>query len=223
MGGVAAFFDMDHTITWQNSGLSSVRFARQLGLIPASRLVSSAVKILLYRLSLLNIESWYEKNMAVLSGTSIKDMERFCALWFDAMMKKSIYKQALDLIQDHKNKGHRVAVISNSPGFFVKPVADALDIEDIISTRVEERDGVLTGRLVKPLCYGEGKRSYALKWVSLVGIDLSCSYFYTDSFFDLPLLKTVGRPVATNPDMKLRRVALAYGWPVLKFDRVSAF
>jgi len=223
MGVIAAFFDMDHTITWANSGLSSVKFAREQGLVPASHLVMSVFKIILYRLSLLDIEQWYEKNMAMLSGTSLNDMNHFCSLWFEAVMKKTIYREAADLILSHRDRGHRVAVISNSPPFFVKPLADILDITDVICTEVEARDGILTGRLVKPLCYGEGKRVYALRWAGLTGIDLSQSYFYTDSFFDIPLMKTVGHPVATNPDMRLRRAALAYGWPVLKFARVAAF
>ncbi|HON38683.1 MAG: HAD family hydrolase [Desulfomonilia bacterium] len=214
---------MDHTITWANSGLSSVKFARKHGLVPASHLVKSIFKIILYRLSLLDIEQWYEKNMAMLSGTSLKDMDRFCSLWFEEMMKKTIYREAAELILSHRDRGHRVAVISNSPRFFVKPVADALSITDMICTEVEAKDGVLTGRLVKPLCYGEGKRVYAIRWAGLNGIDLSQSYFYTDSFFDIPLMKTVGHPVATNPDMRLRRAALAYGWPILTFARMGAF
>jgi HAD superfamily hydrolase (TIGR01490 family) len=223
MGNIAAFFDMDHTITWKNSGLSSVKFARKQGLIPASHLALSVFKIILYRLSLLNIEQWYEKNMAMLSGTSMSDMEHFCSLWFEAMMRKAIYREAADLIVDHKYRGHRVAVISNSPHFFVKPVAGILGIEDVICTQAEEKDGILTGRLIKPLCYGEGKRMYARKWAELSGTDLSESYFYTDSFFDVPLMKSVGHPIATNPDMRLRKTALASGWPILKFARVSAF
>lgn len=223
MGDIAAFFDMDHTLTWQNSGLSSVRFARKLGLVSAAHLARSMLKIILYRLSVLDIEKWYEKNMSMLSGTPVTDIERFCSLWFDAAMRKAIYREAFDLVHHHRESGHRVAVISNSPPFFVKPVASALGIDDVICTRVELVDGVLTGRLVKPLCYGEGKRFYALEWAGLTGIDLSRSYFYTDSIFDLPLMNTVGHPVAANPDMRLRKAALARGWPIRYFARVSAF
>jgi HAD superfamily hydrolase (TIGR01490 family) len=223
MGVIAAFFDMDHTIIWENSGLTSVKYARKQGLIPAGHLALSVFKIILYRLSLLDIEQWYERNMSMLSGTPSSDMERFGSLWFEATTRKAIYKEAAELINEHKARGHRVAVISNSPRFFVKPVADMLDIADVICTRVEEKDGILTGRLIKPLCYGEGKREYAREWAEITGTDLSESYFYTDSFFDIPLMKVVGHPVATNPDMRLRKAALASGWPILKFARVSAF
>ena len=40
--------------------------------------------------------------------------------------------------------------------------------------------------------------------------------FYSDSINDLPLLEKVQRPVAANPDARLRPIALERGWPVLE-------
>jgi phosphoserine phosphatase len=42
------------------------------------------------------------------------------------------------------------------------------------------------------------------------------SYFYSDSINDLPLLEKVSRPVATNPDAKLREHAVNNQWPILE-------
>ncbi len=223
MGDSAAFFDMDHTITWENSGLSFVRFAKTRGMISTRHVLKSMFKIVLYRLSLLNIEHWYEKNMEMLSGTKLEDIEAFCTVWFEATLKKSIYQEAFDLIKSHKGTGRRVVIISNSPVFFVKPVAHALQIPDVICSRVEIKNGVLTGKLVKPLCYGEGKRFYAQAWADENRVDLSTSYFYTDSSFDVALMNVVGYPIATNPDMKLRKAALKLQWPILDFKKQSAF
>jgi phosphoserine phosphatase len=41
------------------------------------------------------------------------------------------------------------------------------------------------------------------------------STFYSDSTNDLPLLEQVNHPVATNPDAKLRAIAMARGWRIL--------
>ena len=46
MGVIAAFFDMDHTIIWENSGLTSVKYARKQGLIPAGHLALGIFKII---------------------------------------------------------------------------------------------------------------------------------------------------------------------------------
>lgn len=223
MGTGAAFFDMDHTVTWKNSGLSFIRYARRRGLVSRGHLAKSFFTIILYRLSLLNIERWYEKSVETLAGARADELEAFCRIWFRDTLEKAIYREALDLIGIRRREGLKVAIISNAPSFFVKPMAEALEIADVISTKVEIRDGALTGSLVKPLCYGEGKKLYALGWAQENGIDLGESYFYTDSYFDLPLMEVVGHPCATNPDLKLRKAAWENGWPILVFRRESAF
>jgi phosphoserine phosphatase len=40
---------------------------------------------------------------------------------------------------------------------------------------------------------------------------------YSDSISELPLLTAAGRPVAVNPDRRLRREARLQAWPVLTF------
>jgi hypothetical protein len=49
------------------------------------------------------------------------------------------------------------------------------------------------------------------------GLDLAHSYGYGDSLNDVPLLETVGNPVAINPDMRLRRYAKRRGWDLRDF------
>ncbi|MCW5655363.1 hypothetical protein [Hydrogenophaga sp.] len=44
---------------------------------------------------------------------------------------------------------------------------------------------------------------------------LDAAWFYSDSINDLPLLSSVGHPVAVNPDALLQRHALANGWRVI--------
>jgi phosphoserine phosphatase len=42
------------------------------------------------------------------------------------------------------------------------------------------------------------------------------STFYSDSMNDLPLLEKVTHPVATNPEDRLRAIALDRGWRILE-------
>lgn len=223
MGEIAALFDMDHTLIWKNTGASSLHFAYRLGLVPLRFVAQGVLNILLYRLSLMNIDRWYERNMALFAGTTIEDAERFARQWFLSSARHTIYKEAEHLVEEHRRAGHRLVVISNSPPFFVSQVADALNIQETITTGVEIDRGVLTGRLVRPLCYGEGKRDLALGWAEENGVDLGRSYFYTDSSYDVPLLRIVGFPVAVNPDRGLRRLARAEGWKIVDFERIPAF
>jgi phosphoserine phosphatase len=86
-----------------------------------------------------------------------------------------------------------------------------------VCTHLESREGRLTGEVIPPVCYGQGKVVWAERFATEEEVDLSASYFYTDSISDLPLLERIGQPVAVNPDPRLRRVALNRGWPIEKF------
>jgi hypothetical protein len=49
------------------------------------------------------------------------------------------------------------------------------------------------------------------------GLDLAECWAYSDSSNDLPMLSTVGHPVAVNPDARLKRVARESGWDIRDF------
>ncbi|MGD8627079.1 MAG: haloacid dehalogenase-like hydrolase, partial [Anaerolineae bacterium] len=83
--------------------------------------------------------------------------------------------------------------------------------------RLISADGRLTGEIEPPPCYGQGKVVWAERFAREHAVDLSASYFYTDSISDLPLLERVGQPVAVNPDPRLRRLARARGWQITRF------
>jgi phosphoserine phosphatase len=75
-------------------------------------------------------------------------------------------------------------------------------------------DGRFTGRVLEPVCYGLGKVHWAERLAERAAIDLDGSYFYTDSYSDLPMLQRVGHRVVVNPDPRLRRFARKAGWTV---------
>jgi len=55
------------------------------------------------------------------------------------------------------------------------------------------------------------------QWLSAQGLgwsDVEMS-FYSDSMNDLPLLEKAQHPVATNPDERLRQLAIQRGWRIL--------
>jgi phosphoserine phosphatase len=57
-----------------------------------------------------------------------------------------------------------------------------------------------------------------VSWLSERGFnwaDVPKSTFYSDSMNDLPLLERVTHPVATNPDDRLRAIAVQRQWRIL--------
>ncbi len=69
--------------------------------------------------------------------------------------------------------------------------------------------------------YRSGKATAIRELAEREGFDLTACYAYSDSESDLPMLETVGHPVAVNPDATLARIARERGWDVLRFDRLG--
>ena len=96
----------------------------------------------------------------------------------------------------------------------MSPLARHLGVSHIMHTHLEEQDGRFTGRVIDPICFGEGKVYWLQQFIEQERIDLARSHFYTDSITDLPLLELVGHPHVVNPDPLLYRIASRRRWPV---------
>ena len=85
---------------------------------------------------------------------------------------------------------------------------------------MEVKKGKFTG-MISEMCWAEGKAIAGRKFAKANNIDLSKSFFYTDSFDDFPLLEIVGKPIATNPDNRLSQAAFENDWKILRFKETK--
>jgi phosphoserine phosphatase len=97
-----------------------------------------------------------------------------------------------------------------------------LGMDDVVSTQLEVEKGLFTGRVVGPACFGRGKVHWAEALGQKRSLDLDKSWFYTDSYTDLPMLERVGNRVIVNPDPRLRRAARQRGWVVESWLEATA-
>jgi len=80
-----------------------------------------------------------------------------------------------------------------------------------------DADGRCTGFLARPPLVGESRAAWLKHYASLHGVDLSRSFAYADSHSDLPMLQTVGHPVAVSPDIPLMRAAGKSQWSIVEW------
>ena len=156
--------------------------------------------------------------MVDFKGRREADLAREGRELFDALVRETIFPEAEHLIAEHHAKGHTIAIVSGATRYVVEPLAEYLGVTHMLYTRLEAEDGLLTGRVLEPLCFDEGKIYWVQQFVEDETVDLARSYFYTDSVTDLPLLELVGHPVVTNPDPILYRAAIRRRWPVRFFE-----
>jgi HAD superfamily hydrolase (TIGR01490 family) len=123
---------------------------------------------------------------------------------------------ALKLIHDHHDKGHTILLASATNELIVKPIAQRLDINNVIGTKVEFKDKKCTGEFIPPSALGVGKLKLVEIWMQAHQYDdFSGVTFYSDSINDLPLMESVEFPKAVNPDIKLEAISNERGWEVI--------
>ncbi len=213
----AAFFDLDRTLLTVNSGALWVQRERRLKRITLRQVAEATMMLIAYRLSLVDIEASMRKALAVYRGEREETLARWTREWFDLEIKHLVAAGARRALDEHRRAGDLCVLLTSSSPYMARVVSEELTLDAWIASTYEVRGGVLTGEPVLPLCYGSGKVALAERYAREVGVDLSRSYFYTDSFTDLPMLLSVGRPRVVNPDLRLRLYARWRGWPVLEW------
>lgn len=215
---IAAFFDLDNTILSTSSGRLWIRYLRQTRRLSRRQEAAIWGWIGLYALGLLDFPHLMVRVMAGATGQDEAETWSLCRRWFDELVLGYIAEGARTAIERHRAEGHHVAIVTASTPYAAGPVAAHLGLGDAyLATRLEVRAGRFTGKLIEPACHGVGKVYWVDRYAAERGIDLTSSFFYTDSINDLPLLEHVGHPVAVNPDRKLTRLARQRGWPTVRF------
>ena len=131
----------------------------------------------------------------------------------------SIRPEALALLDRHRIAGDRLLIVTATNEFVTRPIAEALGVHELIAVELSRSpDGWFNGEISGVPSMREGKVQRLQQWLQAQGLDWGDvdSTFYSDSSNDLPLLKRVNHPVATNPDANLRATAMANGWPILE-------
>ncbi|HFC13025.1 MAG TPA: HAD family hydrolase, partial [Anaerolineae bacterium] len=200
---VAAFFDLDRTLI---EGFSAVEFAQERIIkreMSSGEMASQLTALLMYATGSGNFASLAAVGAKGVKGAKQSDFMQFGEEVARKHLIKEIYPEARALIAAHFAKGHTVCIVSAATPYQVEPIAAELGIEHVLCTRLEVVNGRLTGEIVPPACWGEGKAIQARTFAEANSVDLAQSYFYTDSHDDLELLDIVGKPRPINPDKEL--------------------
>ena len=210
---IAAFFDMDRTVLTIDSAMSWMRFLRRRGEVTRAELARVLWWSALYKLAILDLETVAVRLVAEMKGDSEAEMLEKCEIWHREHVDGTVAPAARRAIERHRERGDEIVLLTSSTQYATLPVAQHLGIEHVLCSRLEVEDGLFTGKLAT-ICYGGHKVTHAEALAAERGIDLDHSWFYSDSYTDLPMLERVGRAVVVNPDGRLHRHARRHAWPV---------
>ena len=210
---VAAIFDMDKTVLRVDTAMSWSRFLYARGELSRTMLVKAVYWTGLYKLALLDMEAVFTRLVADLRGDPESEMLAKCEIWYRDHVAPEIAPAARVAIEAHRRAGHAIVLATGSTNYAAGPVARGVGIDEVLSSVLEVEGGAFTGR-ASALCFGHHKVALAEAWAERNGVDLAASYFYSDSYNDLPMLSRVGSAIAINPDARLLRHAKRARWPV---------
>ncbi len=209
-----AIFDLDNTLIEGDSDYSWGQFLVEKGLVEGEFYERENQRFYdEYRRGCLDIQEFLRFSLRPLAENSLDTMlalrQQFMAEKIDPMMLPA----ARHLLQQHREQGHTLLIITATNRFVTEPIAQLLGVDDIIATEPEMVDGTYTGEVAGTPSFKEGKVARLSDWLRQRGGNLASSWFYSDSHNDLPLLEQVTHPVAVDADETLQQHAEAKGWP----------
>ena len=215
---IGAFFDLDRTLLAGFSA-ASFFFERLLsGRMAPKEISDSLLGALGFTLGRTGFSGMMAASASAYRGMAESVLLEIGEEVFAKHLATQIYPESRALVEAHQAKGHTVAIISSATRYQAQPLAREMNIPHVLCTELEVKDGVFTGKVVHPTCWGEGKAIAAREIAASADLDLRQSYFYTDSDEDLPLLEIVGRPRVLNPNRSLAQIAKERHWPVRRFS-----
>ncbi|QCQ90512.1 HAD-IB family hydrolase [Rhodococcus sp. SGAir0479] len=154
-----------------------------------------------------------------LTGRNEDELQEWSQRLFRQELASAIYPEVRRLLAAHRRAGHRIVMATSATPYQAQYIADDLGIDDVLCSRPEVVDGLLTGKLTGPALWGAEKAKAVREFADRTGTPLSEAFAYSNGIEDVPLLDSVGRPVALNPDRRLAGLARTEGWLSVNLPR----
>jgi putative phosphoserine phosphatase/1-acylglycerol-3-phosphate O-acyltransferase len=214
---VCAIFDFDGTIISGYSAIAFIREQLRRGDLSVRDFLELASAMTSFGLGNMGFSAMMTVTTQFLRGIEEETYVELGETLFREQIARLVYPESRALIEAHRARGHTLAIISSATPYQVDPAAADLGIENVLCTQLEVEDGVFTGNVLRPTCFGQGKVDAAVSLANEVGGRLANAFFYSDSTDDQLLLEQVGHPVALNPSDRLRTVARDRQWASASF------
>ncbi len=218
----AAFFDVDNTLVRGSTSILFGKVAFTGGTIKRRDIWRFMFEQMMFIRRGENNEKmadFKDRALSLTKGHSVDELRDLIDVVYRQEIKPRLWPETVAAAKEHLAAGREVWLLTAAPVELAAAIAKDIGATGALGTIVGHKDGVLTGELIGEPLHGKAKRHAAKKLAKDRGISLKRSWAYSDSYNDLPLLSSVGHPVAVNPDKILARHAEAAGWEILKFKK----
>lgn len=211
-----ALFDLDHTLLDVDSDYLWGEYIVKNGLVDEAIFRKKNDDFYQqYIASTLDPVEYNEFVAGFLAQHSLEQLHVWRTDYITTDIVPKIRPQGVDAIQQHRQAGHEVVIISATNDFVVNAVAELFDVdtEHTISTTLVCTDAGYTGKVEGTPNFQAGKLVNLTRWLESKP-DVTESWGYSDSYNDLPLLEFADHAIAVTPDDRLRSHALTHAWTI---------
>lgn len=214
-----ALFDLDNTLLNGDSDFEWAQFLIEQGVLDRELFEAKSLAFYeQYKAGTLDIYEFLDFQLKPLSRHARKVLNGWRDDFMQHKVRGMMTAPARELVARHRAVEDVCVIITATNSFVTSPIAQEFGVEHLIATEPEEKDGEFTGCVAGVPCFREGKITRLENWFAQRGWgwdSFADSFFYSDSFNDLPLLAKVNNPIAVDPDATLRKYAEQHGWRIL--------
>ena len=213
-------FDLDHTLLPIDSDHAWGDFVIGLGWVDPAEFKRGNDRFYeQYRQGRLDIHAYVDFASDPLRRQSAAALAEAQRRFMAEVIGPVIKAEATALVEAHRSRGDRLAIVTSTNDFVTAPIAAAFGVDTLIATRLErDAEGRITGRIDGTPAHREGKVERVGQWLAESGDawgDFDRISVYSDSPNDLPLLEAATDAVATNPSPELEAIARRRGWRIV--------
>ena len=213
-----ALFDLDNTLLSGDSDYEWGQFLVRKNLVDKKAYEEANIRFYeQYKQGVLDIYEWSAFTFKPLAERSMEALSLLHKDYMQQVIRPLMGDKAKATIEQHRQQGHTLMVITATNSFVTRPIVEAFGIENLIATESKIVNGRYTTDVEGIPCFNKGKVERLNDWLKINNESLEGSYFYSDSHNDLPLLEIVEHPIAVDPDETLEAVAKEREWEITSF------
>ena len=168
-----------------------------------------------YKNGELNIDEYLAFALGPMAGMTKETLAPLQRQFVRDQIEPILLDAAFALLEQHRVLGDTLVIITATNILVTQPIADRLGVEHLIGCEAEIIEGCYTGKPTGMPSFAQGKVARIQTWCEENKKSMENAVFYSDSHNDLPLLRTVDRAIAVDPDDRLREEAVRKGWDII--------
>lgn len=185
-----AFFDFDGTITTKDTLLEFIKSSKGRFRFLIGFLLTSPY-LIAYKLQIISNQTAKEKILSFFfHNTTVEKFHEYCKAFSRNALEQLVRPKAMKEIRQLQQNNVTVVVVSASPENWIQDWAGNNNLQ-LIASRLEIKNGKLTGKILGKNCHGDEKVSRICEVYNLSEYNIVAAY--GDSKGDKPMLQ-----LATN-------------------------